>query len=421
VALGLGDLVTSVEARILVSVTIAVAAMGSAYLVRRLRLRLSERFSPIVVDLVGSAISIGVMLVAIYAVADLWGQTATLTDQVNLLEFERRAPQIAVTLSVLVGVQVLTSVARRLLDDVTQESDAMTEHEREISYRLIQIIVWTVGVLIILGVWEINLGGLLIGAGFLGIVVGFAARQTLGSALAGFVLMFSRPFEVGDWIGVGEGAGEAEGIVTDITLMNTRIQAFDGEFVMVPNDVIGNRMVKNRSRKGRLRIEVEVGIDYEADVERAREIATEAVSEIDMIMSVPRAETVVKGFDDSSITLGVRGWIEHPSSRRRWRARTRIVRNVKGRFAEEGIKIPFPQQELTGREEQGGFRVLREDAASSPERGARGDAEGDGPEAAEQHSSDANPGGGEDDGKGDGKRDGSAPEESTEESGDATT
>lgn len=298
--------------------------------------------------------------------AELWGQTATLTNQVGLLELEERAPQIAVTIAVLLGVQVFTSVSRRLLDDVTQESDAMSEHEREISYRITQLLFWSIGLIFVLGVWDVNLGGLLIGAGFLGIVVGFAARETLGSLLAGFVLMFSRPFEVGDWIGVGEGAEEAEGIVTDITLMNTRIQAFDGEFVMVPNDVIGNRMVKNRSRKGRLRIEVEVGVDYEADVERAREIATDAISEIDMIMSVPRAETVVKEFSDSSVTLGVRGWIEHPSSRRRWRARTRMIRNVKDRFAEEGVKIPFPQRELSGREERGGFRVLGEPAAAGP-------------------------------------------------------
>ncbi|AGN00231.1 mechanosensitive ion channel MscS [Salinarchaeum sp. Harcht-Bsk1] len=356
---------TSVEARILVSLSIAFVALAGAYLVRRLRQRLSDRIAPIAVDLIGSVLSIAIIVGAVVAVADLWGETETLTSQFGLLELERRAPQIAVTVAVLVGVQVFTSVARRLLNDVTQESDAMSEHEREISYRLTQLLFWSVGIVFVLGVWEVNLGGLLIGAGFLGIVVGFAARETLGSLLAGFVLMFSRPFEVGDWIGVGEGAEEAEGIVTDITLMNTRIQAFDGEFVMVPNDVIGNRMVKNRSRKGRLRMEVEVGVDYEADVEHARDVATDAVSDIDMIMSVPRAETVVKEFDDSSITLGVRGWIEHPSSRRRWRARTRMIRAVKDRFAAEGVKIPFPQRELTGREEQGGFRVLGDAQAQS--------------------------------------------------------
>jgi len=375
VALGLGEYVTSTEARIAVSVAIGIGAMLGAYFVRRLRQRLADRIAPIAVDIIGSAISIAIMIAAVFAIVDLWGQAASLTSQFGMVAFEERAPQVAVTVVVVVAIKVFSTVARRLLDDVTQESDAMSEHEREVSFRLIQLLLWSVGIVFILGVWDINLGGLLIGAGFLGIVVGFAARETLGSLLAGFVLMFSRPFEVGDWIAVGEGAEEAEGIVTDITLMNTRIQAFDGEFVMVPNDVIGNQMVKNRSRKGRLRIEVDVGIDYEADVERAREVATDAVSEIDMIMSVPRAETVVKEFDDSAVTLGARGWIEHPSSRRRWRARTRMVRNVKRAFAEEGVKIPFPQRELTGREEQGGLRVLGEQAATSPERGQRGPSE----------------------------------------------
>jgi len=359
-ALGLEDLVTTVEARVAVTILIAVLAFSGAYLVGHLRRQLAEYFSPIAVDLVGSVLSIMIVVAAVVSVADLWGESGVIGEQLGASSFEERAPRIAVTIVVLVGVYVFTSIARRLLDDITQESEAMSEHERELAYRVTQILLWAVGLLVVLGVWEVNLGGLLIGAGFLGIVVGLAARQTLASMLAGLVLMFSRPFEVGDWIAIGEGNQEAEGIVTDVTLMNTRIQGFDGEFVMVPNEVIGSRMIRNRSRKGRLRIQVDVGIDYQADVDRAREVATEAVGEIDMIMEVPRPETVTVGFDDSAVTLGVRGWIERPSSRRRWRARTRMTRSVKEAFAEAGIKIPFPQRELTGRVEEGGFRLAEE-------------------------------------------------------------
>ncbi len=87
-----------------------------------------------------------------------------------------------------------------------------------------------------------------------------AARQTLGSLLAGFMLMFARPFEIGDWVEIEE----KEGIVTDISIVNTRIQTFDGEYVMIPNDTVGGSTIVNRSRKGRLRLEVDVGIDYDA-------------------------------------------------------------------------------------------------------------------------------------------------------------
>jgi small-conductance mechanosensitive channel len=183
-----------------------------------------------------------------------------------------------------------------------------------------------------------------------------AARQTLGALLAGFVLMFSRPFEIGDWVEVDG----MEGIVTDISIVNTRIQTFSGEYVMIPNDIVSGEKIVNKSRKGRLRVEVEVGVDYDADVERAADLAKQTMKDCDEVLTVPTPQVVLKEFGDSAIVLGLRGWIDKPSARRQWRARTEVIEEVKKAFDREGVKIPFPQRELAGREESGGFRVARE-------------------------------------------------------------
>jgi small-conductance mechanosensitive channel len=165
--------------------------------------------------------------------------------------------------------------------------------------------------------------------------------------------MFSRPFEIGDWVEVGD----HEGIVTDITIVTTRMQTFDGEYVMIPNDVVSSESVINRSRKGRLRIEVDVGVDYAADPREAAETARDAVRGLDNVLRVPTPQAVVKEFADSAVVLGVRVWIDNPSARRMWRTRTAVVSAVKTAFDEEGIKIPFPQRELMGREESGGLQL----------------------------------------------------------------
>jgi small-conductance mechanosensitive channel len=167
--------------------------------------------------------------------------------------------------------------------------------------------------------------------------------------------MFSRPFEIGDWVEIGD----HEGIVTDITIVTTRMQTFDGEYVMVPNDVVSAESVVNRSRKGRLRIEVDVGVDYDADPKHAADVALDAVKGLDAVLRVPTPQVVVKEFADSSVVLGVRVWIDNPSARRKWRTRTAVVSAVKEAFASEGVKIPFPQRELMGREETEGL-VLAE-------------------------------------------------------------
>jgi small-conductance mechanosensitive channel len=187
--------------------------------------------------------------------------------------------------------------------------------------------------------------------------------------------MFSRPFEIGDWIQVGD----YEGIVTDITIVNTRIQTFDGEYVMIPNDVVSSESLVNRSRKGRLRIEVEVGVDYDADPERAAKIAKRAVSKLDDPMNVPTPQVVLKRLDDSAVVLGVRYWIDNPSARRKWRSKTAVIGAVKAALEEEDIKIPFPQRELMGRTEDGGFvlagdeRPAQRQVEPTPDGGDEGD------------------------------------------------
>jgi small-conductance mechanosensitive channel len=265
------------------------------------------------------------------------------------------------------------AVARYLSNAVAnlgKHAEWLTDHQEEILLRTAQLFLFGFAGVVILGIWDTNLGGLLVGAGFLGIVIGFAARQTLGSLIAGFVLMFSRPFTIGDWVEIGD----QEGIVTDITIFHTRLENFDGEFVIIPNDRVSDRPVTNRSQKGLLRIRVDVGIDYEADPEHARAVAVEAISECSEVVDAPPPQVFPKAFGDSAVVLETRFWIDHPTPPRKWKAVSAVVTSVKSAFEKEGIKIPFPQRELTGRAEAGGFHVHDREgpAANAGEAEARG-------------------------------------------------
>ncbi|ELZ78573.1 mechanosensitive ion channel family protein [Haloferax larsenii] len=291
--------------------------------------------------------------------------------------------RLALSMILAVGAYVLTTVIGRFIREIASTRPEISDHQREIIYRLTQVTTYLVALVGILGVWNANLGGILVGAGFLGIVVGMAARQTLGALLAGFVLMFSRPFEIGDWVEVGN----HEGIVTEITVVNTRIQTFDGEYVMIPNDVVSSESLVNRSRKGRLRLDVEVGVDYGTDLERAATVAQEAVEDLDEVLSVPKPQVVAKRFADSAVVLGVRPWIDRPSARRKWRAQTAVISTIHEEFQSEGITIPFPQRELSSRERTGPVR-LTEPAESPAERNGQ---QSDGQKADERKADDQKP------------------------------
>lgn len=350
-ALGVGDSITSWEQQTVISLVIAGLALGSAYGLQKLRPTMERRVRPVIVDLGISTIVAGLAILATLLIADIWGQTEVLLEQLGFLRIDERAPQVAITVAIIIAIQVFAGIGRRLLDDLRDESARMSDHQREIGLRSMQLVFWSIGIMVILGVWEVDLSGLLVGAGFLGIVLGLASQKTLGSLIAGFILMFSRPFEVGDWIVVDDN----QGIVTDITLMSTRISSFDGERVVIPNDVIASEIVTNRTREGQLRIEVAVGIDYDDDFETAEEtalsVANSLQSEYETILDDPGPSVVLDEFGDSAVELSVRVWMNEPTAPGMRRIRHDLMAALQEEFSTAGVTIPYPQREISHRSE----------------------------------------------------------------------
>ncbi|AHF99766.1 small mechanosensitive ion channel protein MscS [Halostagnicola larsenii XH-48] len=348
----LGEQFSTSSQRLVVTVA-AVGLLSCVVLAySKIQCWLSERTRALYADFVTMFLLVGACALTIAVVLGVWQETTRLTRAFNNLELD--APVIArVVISgvIILSGFIITRFVRRVIRELFSSSTAVTDHQREVTHRLSQVTIWSVTLVVILGVWIEDLSGLLVGAGLFGAGLGMAARQTVSSILAGFVLMFSRPFEIGDWIEVQD----SEGTVTDISIFNTRVQSFDGEYIMIPNDLIASGMIINRSKRGRLRIEVEIGIDYTADIERAVELAEETMKDLDIAQPAPAPHVVSKGFGDSSVLLSARFWIDKPSARRRWQARTAAVREIKEAFDESGIKIPYPQRELSGRAEHGGL------------------------------------------------------------------
>ena len=332
---------------VVVSVLIVAVVVGIRYLTRlwlasdRTRSRKGSRTRVAVSGGITILSGLGVVVLV-----GIWGLHEPLGAAYRELGLGSLGGEVVLSLVLLGAAYSLTGFVGRLIEEFAGSRAQVSEHQREIVYRLTQATLYTVVGLTILTLFTDDIGSLLVGAGFLGIVVGMAARQTLGAMLAGFVLMFSRPFEIGDWVEIGD----EEGIVTQITIVNTRIQTFDGEHVILPNDEVSSQPVVNRTRKGRLRIEVEVGVDYGVRPTRAADVAVEAVDELDAVSTVPSPQVVVKRFGDSAVVLGARAWIDDPSARRMWRARTAVVDAVHEAFDREDIEIPFPQRTVSRRE-----------------------------------------------------------------------
>ena len=328
----------------------AVAIVLAQYAGRRLRQ--GDRFDDDLVATAEAAATTGLILAAAGVVLYLWHDV---TPVERALDQFRPDPlfgiQVVVSLLTVAAAYGLTRVTGRLLkrrDPGDDQTPPSVDHRREVAFYVTEVAIYVAAGLLVLSFWRVNLGNLLIGAGFLGIVVGLAARQTLGAVIAGFVLLFARNFKVGEWVVIGD----REGVVTDVNVVHTRLRTFDGEQVVIPNDRVANQDVINRSREGRLRVTQEVGVDYGTEVGRAVEVARAAIEDcdVDPLLSAPGPQVVAKRFDDSSVVLELRFWISSPTARRMWRTRTAVTEAVKAAFEREGIAIPFPQRTVSGRE-----------------------------------------------------------------------
>jgi small conductance mechanosensitive channel len=320
-------------------------SLGGQLLKRRVRSDAIRALQGLVVTI--GSIALSSLLVGV------WGITSTV---ITSLEFLRIGPvagvKILLTFIVFVGAFTVSRLTKRSIK-YGAGRNLITAHQREVAHHIIQFVVFAPAIIFTIALWDVPVESLFLGAGALGIILGFAARQTLSGALSGFVILFARPFEVGDWISVHD----RQGIVTDITLYNTQIRTFNEEHVLVPNDQVTGNEIINYSKTDRLRVTTDVGIDYDVDIGTAAAVAKDAMERCDSVSETPRPDVVRTAFDDSAVVLRLRYWIDRPTIQHKWRAQNEVIETVKDAFEAEGIKIPFPQRELMGRQETGGLQV----------------------------------------------------------------
>jgi len=200
----------------------------------------------------------------------------------------------------------------------------------------------------ILLVWDINITGLIASAGILGLALSLAAQDTLSNLFAGVSILADRSYEIGDYIVLDSGE---RGEVTHIGLRSTRILTRDDVGITIPNGVIAGAKVVNEAAgpRGRYRIRTKVGIAYGSDVRDVLALLEQIAKANEEICDVPAPRVRFRAFGDSSLELELLCWIRRPADR--GRLVHELNCSIYETFATRKITIPFPQREITLREQ----------------------------------------------------------------------
>ena len=253
-------------------------------------------------------------------------------------------------------IMLMASFANSLLKDllpyiekklISKTSTTIDDVIFDLLKRFSAIIIFTTAIILALDVLGVNIMPFIAGAGVAGIAIGFAAKDTLSNVIAGVLLLIDRPFEVGDRIEVWNAPVNSAtwGDVLDIGLRATKIQTTDNIVIIIPNNEIMLRDIINYTTITKeIRVRVPIGIAYDADVNKAKEIIKGVSLELDWVMKEPPPKVVVKSFGDSAVNLEARVWISDP--RRRIDTISHITDRVKEAFQQQGIEIPFPKRDI---------------------------------------------------------------------------
>ncbi|WP_372863873.1 mechanosensitive ion channel family protein [Spongiibacter sp.] len=175
--------------------------------------------------------------------------------------------------------------------------------------------------------------------GAAGLAIGLALQGSLANFAAGVLLIAFRPCRVGDWV---DAAG-CSGTVEAISLFSTILVTGDFKRIVIPNAQIMSGAITNYSVKPRRRIDLVVGISYDADMRQAKEILQRLVSEDPRVLSDPAPTIAVSALGASSVDLICRPWVKTADY---WPTRWQLTENIKNAFDAAGVGIPYPQMDV---------------------------------------------------------------------------
>lgn len=175
--------------------------------------------------------------------------------------------------------------------------------------------------------------------GAAGLAVGLALKDSLANFSSGVMLVFFRPFKVGDYV---EAAGVA-GTVSAIGIFSTIVKTPDNRVITVPNGLIYGGTITNYSAEATRRIDLVIGVAYEDDVAQAKSLIAEVLEADDRVLADPPPTVMLLELGDSSVNIAVRPWVKSADY---WAVRGDVLERCKRSIEEHGLSIPFPQRDV---------------------------------------------------------------------------
>lgn len=237
----------------------------------------------------------------------------------------------------------VTAIIADIVEKRVGKIRRMRAATRALLVKIIHIIIYVIAFLFTLDLVGINLTSLTVFSGALGIGLGFGLQKIASNFISGIILLLEKSVEQGDLIELPDGTS---GFVKKAGARYTLVETLDTKEILVPNeDFITNRVTNWTLSNTRGRVEVAVGVSYNSDIEKARDLILEAAKEHPDCIPDPEPRCFLRNFGDSSVDFVLHFWVADVTQGR-WKPQSDVMFNIWHKFKKNKIEIPFPQRDL---------------------------------------------------------------------------
>ena len=229
-------------------------------------------------------------------------------------------------------------IVANIIDKVMKRSgmdDMLRKFLRNIAYAVLLVFV-VIAAISSLGIQTASLVAVL---GAAGLAIGLALQGSLANFAAGVLMIIFRPYKLGDLVCVAD----TTGFVEEVDVFTTTLRLPDKTKIIIPNGQIMDAKITNFMDSEERRLDLEVGISYSDDIDKARDVLLEALKQNEYVLESPEPTVTVASLGDSSVNLAVRSWIKSSTYAP---ASHNVTELIKKTLDANGISIPFPQRDV---------------------------------------------------------------------------
>lgn len=267
------------------------------------------------------------------AIRETTGLLSRLLDQLAA-----RLPSILVALFVFVLGMLLATLINKTIFH-TMKRAKLNKTAASFGRSLVRILLYTVLIMICLSIAGVPMASIIAVVGAAGMAIALALQNSLSNVAGGFIILFEKPFQRGDYIITSE----QEGFVESVSILYTRLTTRDNRSIYVPNSLVAGSPLVNLSQNGTLRLTAHVPVAYDTDLAKVRTVLLDSLKNVSVVLKDPKPYMAVSEFADSSIDVIVYFWVKKGDY---FVGIERVLEAFKNAMDENDIVIPFPQLDI---------------------------------------------------------------------------